>query len=158
MKITTVGIDLAKSVFQIHGVDERGKVVLRKQLKRSEVFGFFANLPRSLIGMEACEREIVLWHRHNEDSRRVERIAGIGPLTASAYVASVGNAKASRMGGKSPLGWGSYRDKIPPAAIPSYWASANMATCICARCSHGARAVLRHLEHRPDRPTAGSSA
>lgn len=53
MKITTVGIDLAKSVFQIHGVDERGKVVLRKQLKRSEMVTFFANLP-CLIGMEAC--------------------------------------------------------------------------------------------------------
>jgi transposase len=54
MKITTVGIDLAKSVFQIHGVDERGKAQLRKQLKRSEVLKFFANLPVCLIGMEAC--------------------------------------------------------------------------------------------------------
>src|SRR6266542_5538154 len=54
MKITTVGLDLAKSVFQIHGVDGRGKAVLRKQLKRSEVVQFFANLPPCLIGMEAC--------------------------------------------------------------------------------------------------------
>ena len=54
MKLTTVGIDLAKHVFQIHGVDERGKVVLRKQLKRSQVTAFFANLPACLIGMEAC--------------------------------------------------------------------------------------------------------
>ena len=54
MKITTVGIDLAKSVFQIHGVDERGKAALRKQLKRAEVLKFFANLPPCLIGMEAC--------------------------------------------------------------------------------------------------------
>jgi transposase len=54
VNITTVGIDLAKSVFQVHGVDERGKVGLRKQLKRSQVMGFFANLPRCLIGMEAC--------------------------------------------------------------------------------------------------------
>lgn len=54
MKLTTVGIDLAKSVFQIHGVDEHGKVVLRKQLKRSQVTAFFANLPACLIGMEAC--------------------------------------------------------------------------------------------------------
>jgi transposase len=45
MKITTVGVDLAKSVFQIHVVDERGKTVLRKQLKRSEMVTFFANLP-----------------------------------------------------------------------------------------------------------------
>ena len=54
MKITTVGIDLAKNVFQIHAVDERGKTVLKKQLKRGQVAEFFANLPVCLIGMEAC--------------------------------------------------------------------------------------------------------
>jgi transposase len=54
MKITTVGIDLAKNVFQAHGVDERGKAVLRKPLKREQVAPFFANLPPCLIGMEAC--------------------------------------------------------------------------------------------------------
>src|SRR3977135_803575 len=53
MKITTVGIDLAKAVFQVHGVDERGKTVLRKQLKRKDVLSFFANLEPCLIGMEA---------------------------------------------------------------------------------------------------------
>ncbi|MBL0354949.1 MAG: IS110 family transposase [Dechloromonas sp.] len=54
MKITTVGIDLAKQVFQVHGVDERGKVVLKKQLKRDQVLPFFANFQSCLIGMEAC--------------------------------------------------------------------------------------------------------
>ena len=54
MKITTIGIDLAKTVFQVHGVDERGKTVLRKQLKRKDVVNFFANLEPCLIGMEAC--------------------------------------------------------------------------------------------------------
>lgn len=54
MNITTVGIDLAKNVFQIHGVDARGRVVLRKQLRRNQVPGFFANLPPCVIGMEAC--------------------------------------------------------------------------------------------------------
>jgi transposase len=54
MNITTVGIDLAKSVFQVHGVDERGRVLLRKSVKRSELLKVFANLPRCLIGMEAC--------------------------------------------------------------------------------------------------------
>ena len=53
MKITTIGLDLAKNVFQIHGVDERGKTVLKKQLKRAQVAEFFANLPACLIGMEA---------------------------------------------------------------------------------------------------------
>jgi transposase len=54
MKITTIGLDLAKNVFQVHGVDEHGKAVLRKTLKRNQVLTFFANLPACLIGMEAC--------------------------------------------------------------------------------------------------------
>ena len=54
MNIVTVGIDLAKSVFQVHGVDGRGKAVLSKVLKRAEVARFFANLAPCLIGMEAC--------------------------------------------------------------------------------------------------------
>ena len=54
MKITTIGIDLAKSVFQVHGVDERGKTVLKKQLKRAQMAAFFANLSPCLVGMEAC--------------------------------------------------------------------------------------------------------
>ncbi|MFA6064128.1 MAG: IS110 family transposase [Gallionella sp.] len=54
MKITTIGIDLAKIVFQIHGVDERGKVGVRKQLKRADMSNYFVNLAPCLIGMEAC--------------------------------------------------------------------------------------------------------
>lgn len=54
MNITTVGLDLAKSVFQVHGVDERGKAVLKKQLRRDQVAAYFANLPACLIGIEAC--------------------------------------------------------------------------------------------------------
>ena len=54
MKITTIGLDLAKTVFQVHGVDERGKAALKKVLKRAQVLPFFANLQPCLIGMEAC--------------------------------------------------------------------------------------------------------
>ena len=54
MKVTTIGIDLAKNVIQVHGVDERGKAVLKKQLKRNQVVAFFANLPPCLVGIEAC--------------------------------------------------------------------------------------------------------
>lgn len=54
MNITTVGLDLAKNVFQVHGVNEHGKAVLKKQLKRAQVAEFFANMPACLIGMEAC--------------------------------------------------------------------------------------------------------
>jgi transposase len=54
MNVTRIGVDLAKSVFQVHGVDARGKVVLRRQLKRSQVAEVFAKLTPCLIGMEAC--------------------------------------------------------------------------------------------------------
>ena len=54
MEISTIGIDLAKEVFQIHAVDARGNVVLKKKLKRKEMVTFFANLTACLIGMEAC--------------------------------------------------------------------------------------------------------
>lgn len=54
MKITTVGIDLVKEVFQIHGINNHGKVVLRKQLRRNGTVKFFTNLKPCLIGMEAC--------------------------------------------------------------------------------------------------------
>ena len=50
----TIGLDLAKSVFQVHGVDQAGEVVIRRQLKRAKVLDFFAKLPRCLVGMEAC--------------------------------------------------------------------------------------------------------
>ena len=54
MNITTIGIDLAKNVFQVHGADERGKAVLTKVLRRSQMLQFFAQRPPCLIGMEAC--------------------------------------------------------------------------------------------------------
>jgi transposase len=54
MEITTVGVDLAKNVFQVHGVDQRGKAVLRKQLRREQMVEFFAKLSPCLVGMEAC--------------------------------------------------------------------------------------------------------
>jgi transposase len=53
MQVTTIGLDIAKTVFQVHGVDRRGRAVLRKRLMRAKVLTFFANLPRCLIGLEA---------------------------------------------------------------------------------------------------------
>jgi transposase len=53
-EITTIGLDLAKHVFQVHGIDASGAPVLRKRLRRSEVLTFFARLPSCLIGLEAC--------------------------------------------------------------------------------------------------------
>ena len=294
MKITTVGIDLAKDVFQVHGVDAHGKAVLRKQLKRKDVVSFFANLEPCLIGMEACgsshywarklaalghtvrlmapqfvkpyvktnksdrndaeaiceavarpnmrfvpvktgeqqavlsvhrarqgfvkartaqanqirgllaefgiviakgmghiakrlpeiledgengvpgmmrellqrlgenlkemdkqvgelERQIKLWHRENEQSRKLEAIAGIGPITASAYVASVGDAKSFKNArqvaawlGMVPRHEGS-GGKVKPGRI-SKRGDVYLRTMLI----HGARSVIAQIERKPD--------
>ena len=54
MQVTTIGLDIAKNVFQVHGIDVDEKVVVRKQLRRNQVLEFFKALPRCLVGMEAC--------------------------------------------------------------------------------------------------------
>ena len=54
MKVTTLGIDLAKSIFQLHGVDEHGKVAVQKRVTRSKLLETVAQLPACVIGMEAC--------------------------------------------------------------------------------------------------------
>jgi len=293
MKITTIGIDLAKNVFQVHGVDERGKAVLRKQLKRKDVASFFANLEPCLIGMEACgsahywarklsalghtvrlmapqfvkpyvktnkndrndaeaiceavarpnmrfvavktadmqavlalhrarqgfvkartaqanqirgllaefgiviaqgighiaqrlpeiledgenelpgmmrqllerlgeelkaldkqvgelERQITLWHRDNEQSRKLEAIAGIGPITASAYVAAVGDAKSFRNARQVPAWLG---------MVPRHEGTGGQARLgriskrgdvyLRTLLIHGARAVISSFERKP---------
>jgi len=294
MKITTIGIDLAKNVFQVHGVDEGGKAVLRKQLKRKDVVSLFANLEPCLIGMEACggahywarklaalghtvrlmapqfvkpyvktnksdrndaeaiceavarpnmrfvpvktgeqqavlsvhrarqgfvkartaqanqirgllaefgivipkgmghiakrlpeiledgengvpgmmrellqrlgenlkdmdgqvgelERQIKLWHRDNEQSRKLEAIAGIGPITASAYVASVGDAKSFKNArqvaawlGMVPRHEGT-GGKVRPGRI-SKRGDVYLRTMLI----HGARSVIAQFERKPD--------
>ncbi len=53
-EVTTIGIDIAKNVFQIHGVDAAGEVVIRRQLRRRQVLAFFRKQPSCLVGMEAC--------------------------------------------------------------------------------------------------------
>src|SRR6476661_7155872 len=54
MQITTIGLDIAKNVFQVHGIDAAEKVVVRKQLRRGQVMAFFKDLAPCLVGMEAC--------------------------------------------------------------------------------------------------------
>jgi len=83
MTITTVGIDLAKSVLQVHAVDERGKTILRKQLKREQVAAFFARLSPCLIGMEACG-SAHHWARKLERFGHTVRL--MAPLFVKPYV------------------------------------------------------------------------
>jgi transposase len=53
-QVTTIGLDIAKSIFQVHGVDAAGRSVLRQRLSRRRVLEFFGKLPRCLVGLEAC--------------------------------------------------------------------------------------------------------
>lgn len=53
-QVSTIGLDIAKNVFQVHGIDEAGQVVVRRQLRRRQVLKFFAKLPPCLVGIEAC--------------------------------------------------------------------------------------------------------
>src|SRR6202165_5744088 len=79
MNITTVGIDLAKNVFQVHAVDAQGKPALRKQLRRGQIAQFFVNLPPCLIGMEACASS-------HHWGRTLERFGHTVRLMASQFV------------------------------------------------------------------------
>src|SRR5208283_1424822 len=54
MQIAVIGLDLAKNVFQVHGIDDAGQAVLKRKLRRSDVLPFFAGLDAALVGIEAC--------------------------------------------------------------------------------------------------------
>ena len=83
MEISTIGIDLAKESFQIHAVDERGKAILKKKLKRKEMMQFFANLKPCLIGMEACSSSH-FWARKLESMGHVVKL--MAPQFVKPYV------------------------------------------------------------------------
>jgi len=85
MQIVRIGLDLAKHVFQVHGVDARGKVVSRKTLRRDAVARFFANLPECLVGMEASNGAHY-WARVLSDLGHEVRL--ISPHFVKAYVKS----------------------------------------------------------------------
>jgi transposase len=82
-EITTIGLDLAKRVFQVHGVAADGQVMLRRQLKRRQVVGFFRRLPACLVGLEACGTAHH-WGRQLQALGHTVRL--IPPAYAKAYV------------------------------------------------------------------------
>lgn len=79
MQPTTIGLDLAKSVFQVHGVDQAGKVVIKRQLRRAEVLAFFGKLDPCLVGIEACATA-------HHWAREIEQLGHAVRLMPPAYV------------------------------------------------------------------------
>jgi len=82
-EVTTIGLDLAKTVFQVHGVDAEGTVMVRRSLRRAQMLAYFAKLPPCLVGMEACATAHY-WGR--ELTRLGHRVRLIPPAYAKAYV------------------------------------------------------------------------
>ena len=77
--VTTIGLDIAKSVFQVHGIDAQGKVVIRRQLRRRYVLAFFEKLPPCLVGIEACASS-------HHWSRELQALGHTVRLMPAAYV------------------------------------------------------------------------
>jgi len=152
--LSEFGIVLAQGIGQLR---RRGPELLEDGdnglpgLMRALLSRLLAQLAQLDQQVAALEREIVLWHRHNDDSRRVERIAGIGPLTASAYVACLGNAKGFTSGRQVAAWLGIVPRQDSSGGKPKLLGiSKHGDVYLRTLLIHGARAVLRHVEHRPD--------
>jgi transposase len=108
-EITTIGLDLAKQVFQVRGVDGAGAVMLRRQSKRRQVEPFFAKLPGCLVGIKACGTARHWGHRPTALGHQVRLIP---PAYAKAYVR---------------------RNKTDPADAEAIWEAVNRAVnALCA--------------------------
>src|SRR6201985_2294194 len=83
MNIATIGLDLAKHWFQVHGVDDRGRTVVRRKLRRSEVVAYFGSLEPCLVGIEACA---TAHHWARELSTLGHEVRLIPPSYVKAYV------------------------------------------------------------------------
>ena len=98
-EITTVGLDLAKHVFQVHGVDAEGATVVRRQLRRGQVLQVLATQIEQIeTAVAALEKQLMAWHKANPVSQRLATIPGIGPIIATAIAATVAEPSGFRSG------------------------------------------------------------
>ena len=89
--VTTIGLDIAKSVFQVHGVDAAGQVVIRRRLKRRTVLAFFQKLPPCLVGIEACASS-------HHWSRELQALRTFGAIDAAGLREALRQASEERHG------------------------------------------------------------
>lgn len=94
MQIATIGLDLAKNVFQVHGVDEVGKLTITRQLRRGQLIGFFKKLPPCLVGMEACATA----HHWARELIKLGHTVRLMPASVKAYVKRSKNDAADAAG------------------------------------------------------------
>jgi hypothetical protein len=100
MQVTTIGLDIAKNVFQVHGIDASEKVVVRKRLRRSQVLAFFEALPPCLVGMEDRSRAFG-WDRSADHIRASGQSGRIARRQASKRKQAVYMAAPERFAKKS---------------------------------------------------------
>lgn len=92
-EISTVGIDIAKSVFQVHAINVGGNMVVRRQLRRQQMLNFFAQVPPCLVGIEACgtahywARELSILHSSCSDPKKSHAPVGTDAMTERGYIA-----------------------------------------------------------------------
>src|SRR6266404_5873821 len=101
-EVSTIGLDIAKSVFQIHGVDAGGAVVIRKRISRAKLLEFFATLPTCLVGIEACP-SAHYWSRRLQGLGHTVRL--MPPSYVKAYVTSRGASMPGIAQVKKAGGW-----------------------------------------------------
>ena len=83
MKVTTIGLDLAKNVFQVHGITDNGEVAFNRALRRAQVLSFFEKLEPCLVGIEACGTS---HHWAREISKLGHKVKLIPPIYVKLYV------------------------------------------------------------------------
>ena len=136
MQVITIGIDLAKQVFHVHGVDANDKVVFNKPLRRSQVLTFFAKLAPCLIGMEACASA----HYWARELKKLGHDVRLMPAKdVKAYVKRNKNDAVDAAGvlRGGPATDGAYRaGEDAPAASPAHAAPRARPTCAAAYTGH----------------------
>lgn len=114
MDIKVIGLDLAKNVFQVHGIDGSGRALLRRQLKRREVCDFFARLQPVLVGMEACGGA---HHWAREIAKLGHRVKVMNPRYVKPFVKTNKNDRTDA----EAIAEAANRHNVPGVAVKQAW-------------------------------------